>query len=1114
MKLGNFSGLTSELIELRAEKGASIIKNDWKIKDEVGLAFDAGSFVLFQGKHVISIVPVKNVPSLQLKLQQGNNLWALITIKKQAFYLQSVELVTAPIMLNLDLGVTHFYVDQLYKRDDIKNENISSALKWFQNEFILEGGDETQARIIVATYAGNNQGSLEILGQQWVATLQETDDYWTVKKLSRTKKRGATLRVLQGNIQFIDASVAKRLENTTYKQLLDQSLQDYGSYIQLWRQYSDMEWVMNLSAARKLGSLPFKAVDNGEKPTTWDFITTAERAIAFKERWQEIKSHFNGGGDLLLEVVSTLPDWLENEQELESTGFEKLKSAPWLAELVSIKDGLITLRLKSERDYKPIKNGFICLSMHGYRVNRERRTKALEQIQKQNNPMPQLHHLLQGIVVPSERRKDYKAITPAARAKFKGEPTPKQKEALKIALRTPDIAIIIGPPGTGKTQVITALQIRLAEELNDQPIQHQMLISSFQHDALDNVMARSNVFGLPAIKAGGKRNKKGDTSIDPIESWCSSRAMSLESSLEQLLEDQPAFQTIKALRKQLVVLRVSKFKFTQRIELITGINTLLNELAQRDKIRLSSTIEGRWKRWSESDINLKNAKSTFTKDDNCTLLRHVRALRVTNESFIDDGATQCARLLDAYSQKKSTFTKTQFTLLKTLSDEITPNMAQLTGLKQLKKMLIDQLIPDYRPYHVQTRQENETCHLIDDISNDINNTLKSTHNLAYLNVLEEYRLALIHSPHMIKKAVQEYTSVLGATCQQAAGNQMQSIHQVKYQNEINFDTVIVDEAARANPLDLMIPMAMGRRRIILVGDHRQLPHLLEPKVEDELAEKFELDEVQREMFKISLFEKLMISLREMGKEPGQPKRVVMLDTQFRMHPVLGKFVSEQFYEKHGLDEVKSGLPAENFWHPINKYQDKVCSWIEVPTQNGKSQRVNGSLKREAEALVIAKEAKRILEQCPELSVGVITFYSAQVDCILHAMEKEDLTHHHEGKRQIKPEWKQIKKEDGTKTERLRVGSVDAFQGKEFDVVLLSIVRTAPGQIDLNNDSALTKGYGFLRLDNRLNVAMSRQKCLLIVIGDPDLATHPATSKAAPSLNALYQLCESTNGIIY
>ena len=300
----------------------------------------------------------------------------------------------------------------------------------------------------------------------------------------------------------------------------------------------------------------------------------------------------------------------------------------------------------------------------------------------------------------------------------------------------------------------------------------------------------------------------------------------------------------------------------------------------------------------------------------------------------------------------------------------------------------------------------------------------------------------------------------------------------------------------------------------MVGDHRQLPHLLEPRVEAEIAEEFELTQVQQEMFKISLFERLMTSLKALEKSSGQPKRVVMLDTQFRMHPDLGKFVSEQFYERHGLDEVKAGLPADHFHHNVPGFSNRICGWINVPAHSGKSQRFQGSLKREAEAEAIAAEAKRILTACPELSVGVITFYSAQVTSILQAMEKEGLTHRKDGKQQVRPEWLSIEREDGSKSERLRIGSVDAFQGKEFDVVLLSIVRTDPGHIDAENEDALNRAYGFLRLDNRLNVAMSRQHRLLIAVGDAGVATNPATIQAAPSLEAFYRLCESTHGTIH
>ena len=112
-------------------------------------------------------------------------------------------------------------------------------------------------------------------------------------------------------------------------------------------------------------------------------------------------------------------------------------------------------------------------------------------------------------------------------------------------------------------------------------------------------------------------------------------------------------------------------------------------------------------------------------------------------------------------------------------------------------------------------------------------------------------------------------------------------------------------------------------------------------------------------------------------------------------------------------------------------------------------------------------------------------------------------------------------------EGLRVGSVDAFQGKEFDVVFLSCVRTwhAPrvNKVDQkkqptedNTDShetRLNELFGFLRLPNRMNVAMSRQRQMLICVGDAQLATNEFAKEGIPALNALYQLCGGEHGSI-
>jgi superfamily I DNA and/or RNA helicase len=384
-------------------------------------------------------------------------------------------------------------------------------------------------------------------------------------------------------------------------------------------------------------------------------------------------------------------------------------------------------------------------------------------------------------------------------------------------------------------------------------------------------------------------------------------------------------------------------------------------------------------------------------------------------------------------------------------------------------------------------------------------------------VMASYHAALAHAPNEAARAVREYASIVGATCQQSAGKAMSSLKELsdlEASEGIEFDTVVIDEAARANPLDLFVPMAMARRRIILVGDHRQLPHLVQRELEDELISRQSLTEAQAKAYEQSLFERLVKQLREQEKVDNI-KRVVMLDTQYRMHPTLGDFISKQFYESEGLGVLHSGRPAQDFAHAIPGYQGKCAAWLDVPLQEGKEDRRGSSRIRLAEARAIAKEVKRIADTCgPTLSIGVISFYRAQCDLILEALVDQGLAEEEDGEIRIARSYRQTESGD----ERLRVGTVDGFQGKEFDVVFLSIVRAndavVSNQKEGNERERLLNGkYGHLRLANRLNVAMSRQRKLLIAVGDKRMAEGPESEEAVPALTAFLKLCreELANG---
>jgi superfamily I DNA and/or RNA helicase len=181
----------------------------------------------------------------------------------------------------------------------------------------------------------------------------------------------------------------------------------------------------------------------------------------------------------------------------------------------------------------------------------------------------------------------------------------------------------------------------------------------------------------------------------------------------------------------------------------------------------------------------------------------------------------------------------------------------------------------------------------------------------------------------------------------------------------------------------------------------------------------------------------------------------------------------------------------------------------VPADRGPEVR-GASKRRPAEARAIAKEVRRLIDHDPKLTFGVIAFYTAQVDEIGRAMIDEGLTEVAGNTRgwRVAERWAVTLNAKGKPVERLRVGTVDAFQGKEFDVVFLSVTRSneLPGE----TDEQRRRKFGHLMLENRLCVAMSRQERLLVAVGDLAFV-----QKAEPlrALRAYTELCGGPDGVI-
>ena len=269
-------------------------------------------------------------------------------------------------------------------------------------------------------------------------------------------------------------------------------------------------------------------------------------------------------------------------------------------------------------------------------------------------------------------------------------------------------------------------------------------------------------------------------------------------------------------------------------------------------------------------------------------------------------------------------------------------------------------------------------------------------------------------------------------------------------DDAGFEWAIVDEAGRATVPEVLIPMGMARR-VTLVGDERQLP----PMVDESIGR---MDSAARSVpLETSLFQDLL----EYEEEPAYAARLV---TQYRMHPAIGSLISEVFYD----GRLVNGEPDRR--HKFAESFPAVVSWISTSRLQDRGESRSGdSYENPMEARVVVEVLDRIRKDGGwrgTLRVGVITGYSGQVGRLRGAIDTGDTGR-----------WPRM---------AIDIATVDSFQGRECDVVIYSTVRSNP-----------SRRIGFLREHRRLNVALSRARDLLVIVGD-DFMMENAVLGPAPN----------------
>lgn len=252
-----------------------------------------------------------------------------------------------------------------------------------------------------------------------------------------------------------------------------------------------------------------------------------------------------------------------------------------------------------------------------------------------------------------------------------------------------------------------------------------------------------------------------------------------------------------------------------------------------------------------------------------------------------------------------------------------------------------------------------------------------------------------------------------------------------------FDITIIDEVCKATLPEILSPMIIAKKAVLL-GDPRQLPPVFCSE-EQNVIKSIQGCNLNRFMYIDSLFD--------------DSKNVCVLDTQYRMTNQIGNMISELFYDggiKNGRNEENADSltwvtykPSKQWPLPQEEVEDKPQIY-----NDDECEIINGLLER------------IIDENGQDTTVAIIAPYRAQVGLMRRVCKK---------------------------TANTKIDTVDGFQGKESDIVIFSVTRT-------------TGSYRFLADDRRLNVALSRAKDKIYIVGEKNYA------KREPLLKKIISKC--------
>lgn len=333
-----------------------------------------------------------------------------------------------------------------------------------------------------------------------------------------------------------------------------------------------------------------------------------------------------------------------------------------------------------------------------------------------------------------------------------------------------------------------------------------------------------------------------------------------------------------------------------------------------------------------------------------------------------------------------------------------------------------------------------------------------------------------------------------------------------FEEKVQFDTVIMDEASKATPPELLLPLCFGKRSIV-IGDHRQLPPMLNEKdfkeaLKEAGAEELS-NEIDREFTETSQFERMILN-------PKVSKTIISrCNIQYRMHPDINEVIKQFYIDEGGLEpspELQENANVPELSNPFSRHHGLFLDqfidpnthtiWIDVKTpetREGTSVTNEGEIQAIKMVMQLLKNSsgfndlqkhweyiKDDFKRQQEQQVGVISFYGAQKRLIKRSLTGIGVP--------------------------LKIDTVDRFQGMERNIIVVSTVRSNK-QTKFGGKTTDNKDSGFAKSPQRLNVALSRARRLLIVVGNKEFFEQVTDNTGRPLYKNAINAMESRGRII-